>query len=162
MISDILSQMVVDLDHYLTDSTFDHVYVGETRERIIRLRNEADDLRSVLDMPPVAIPAAEDRPHETDAASSGWIDRMMSDETVFDLTMPYFSRSDLAKRGWTKGLIEQLLGPPDWTTENPHGPGFAPMQCYRQDRVLLAEDTPAFAPSRRKIRDQKVPAIEID
>jgi hypothetical protein len=179
MISDILSTMVIDLDHYLTDPTFDHVYFGDTRERIIRLRDEADNIRVSLDVPPNEIRPPEaalcaeievtktgHQDHENSqddrSAKQKLSDFMMSDETAFDLTTPYFSRSDLAKRGWTKGLIEQLLGPPDWTTENPHGPGFAPMQCYRQDRVVAVEDTPAFAPSRRKIRDQKVPAIEID
>jgi len=81
---------------------------------------------------------------------------MMSDETVFDLTTPYFSRSDLLKRGWTTGLIDQLLGPPDWTTENPHGAAFAPMRCWREDRVLLAEDTPEF--KKHQSRKQSVGA----
>jgi hypothetical protein len=56
MISDILSQAVIDLDHYLTDANFDRTYGGEARERLIRLRNEADDLRSVLDTPPARDP----------------------------------------------------------------------------------------------------------
>jgi hypothetical protein len=50
MISDVLSQMVVDIEFYLSDSTFDHIYNGELRERIIRLRDEAEYIRSVLDM----------------------------------------------------------------------------------------------------------------
>ena len=70
MISDILSQAVIDLDRYIADGTFDHTYIGETRERIIRLRNEADDLRSVLDTPPPTIPATDDDPHQTAPARS--------------------------------------------------------------------------------------------
>jgi hypothetical protein len=51
MISDILSQAVVDLDHYLNDPNF-HTYSGELRERIIRLRDEAEYIRVVLDTHP--------------------------------------------------------------------------------------------------------------
>jgi len=36
MISDILSECVADLDHYLNCPTFDDVYEGELRNRIIR------------------------------------------------------------------------------------------------------------------------------
>jgi hypothetical protein len=50
MISDILAQAVDDLDHYLND--FDRTYTGELRHRISRFRNEADYLRSLLDVPP--------------------------------------------------------------------------------------------------------------
>jgi hypothetical protein len=82
---------------------------------------------------------------------------MMSDETVFDLTTPYFSRSDLLKRGWTKGLIDRLLGRRDWESQNPHCPGAAPMLCWEQSRVLSAESDPAFRQSCRKIRDDGVP-----
>jgi hypothetical protein len=144
MISDILSQVVADLDRYLTDCTFDHTYIGETRERIIRLRNEADSLRSVLDAPPVTIPAAVDPSDQTVSERRRWIEWMMSEETAFDLRTPYFSQSDLLKRGWSKRLIAQILGEPDWTSPNPHGAGFAPMRCWRQDRVIAAEETPAF------------------
>jgi hypothetical protein len=52
MISDILSECVTDLDHYLNCPTFDDVYERELRDRIIRLRNEAEYLRGLLDVPP--------------------------------------------------------------------------------------------------------------
>jgi hypothetical protein len=145
MISDILAQMVVDLDRYLTDPSFDHAHVGETRERLIRLRDDADDLRSVLDTPPAVIPEPDECPPQTDSTSGGWIDKMMCPTTAHEIAAPYFSRSDLCRRQWTTGLIDQLLGgAPDWTSPNPHGAGFAPMHCWRQDRVLEAEDTPEF------------------
>jgi hypothetical protein len=156
MISDVLSQAVVDLDRYLIDPDFDHIYIGETRERLIRLRDEVRDLQSLLDTSPVSIPAAHDRSDQTGSAQSELVARMMADETAFEIATPAFSRSDLLKRGWTKSLI-QLLGPPDWTTENPHGPGFAQMQCYRRDRVVSVEASLAFPPSR-KIRDEGVVA----
>jgi hypothetical protein len=57
MIGDILSRAVVDLDHYLTDPNFDGTYTGEVRERVIRLRDEADSLRAVLDMYPCDTPS---------------------------------------------------------------------------------------------------------
>lgn len=69
---------------------------------------------------------------------------MMSEETAFDLTTPYVSMSDLLKRGWSKGLIDRLLGKHDWTRRNPHGAGFALMLCWGQDRVVAAEDTVEF------------------
>jgi hypothetical protein len=124
------------------------------------LPQTADDPRSVLDTPPDSPPAADERSAQTDSAQSELVARMMSDETVFDLATAFFSRSDLLKRRWTKGLVEELLGPPDWTTENPHGPGFAPMQCWKQDRVIAVEASPTFPQARRKIRDQKGPASE--
>jgi hypothetical protein len=56
MISDILFQSVVDLDHYLNDSNFDRTYKGEIRERIIRLRDEAEYIRAILDTHPCDTP----------------------------------------------------------------------------------------------------------
>jgi hypothetical protein len=142
MISDTLSQVTGVLDRYLTDPIFDAVYTGEIRERLIRLRDEADNLRSALDAPPV--PEPDDRPHQTGSTPGGWIDRMMDPATAHEIATPYFSRSDLLRREWTMGLIDQLLGRHDWTATNPHGAGFSPMQCWRQDRVLMAEETAAF------------------
>jgi hypothetical protein len=52
MIGDIISQTVVDLDHYLNDPNFDRTYSGELRERIMRLRDEAEYIRVVLDTHP--------------------------------------------------------------------------------------------------------------
>jgi hypothetical protein len=175
MISDILSQMVDDLDHYFRNPDFDHVYIGDTRERIIRLRDEADNIRAVLDTPPDEIPPPEaalcaeievtqtsgdqdQKCPDTRSATQVWIDWMMSDESAE--IPPIFSQKDLLGRGWSKGQIKEVLGEPESTSPNPHGAGYAPMKCWRQSRVLAAEDTPAFRPSRRKIRDQKVPAIE--
>ncbi len=157
MISDVLSQVVADLDRYLSDPEFDNVHVGETRQRLRRLCDDADNLRSVLDMPPVPAPTADDGPQQADTTPS-IVDRMMSEETAFEIATPFFSRSDLLKRSWTKGLVDRLLGPPDWTTKNPHGPGFSLMQCYRQDRVVAVEASLAFPPSRRKIQDERVAA----
>jgi hypothetical protein len=52
MISDTLSECVTDLDHYLDSPTFEGTYEGELRDRIIRLRNEAEYIRLTLDVPP--------------------------------------------------------------------------------------------------------------
>jgi hypothetical protein len=51
MLSDILSQTVHDLDLYLNDPTWDDTYKGEMRERIVRLRDEAEYVRVCLDVP---------------------------------------------------------------------------------------------------------------
>jgi hypothetical protein len=144
MISDIISQTVVDLDRYLTDPNFDGTYTGEVRERVIRLRDEADNLRAVLDLPPAEISVANDHTHQTDPERSKLVAAMMLDDPAVDLRAPYFSQSDLRKRGWSMRLIAQLLGRRDWEVPNPHGAGFAPMLCWRKDRVLEAEETVAF------------------
>jgi hypothetical protein len=49
MISDILFETVEGLDHYLNDPVFERTYRGELRERIIKLRNEAEKLQIELD-----------------------------------------------------------------------------------------------------------------
>jgi hypothetical protein len=49
MISDILSQMVDDFDHYLNDPTYDHTDYGTMWELIIRLRDDAEYIRVILD-----------------------------------------------------------------------------------------------------------------
>ncbi len=55
------------------------------------------------------------------------------------------SASDLKRqRGWTEGLVTQLLGAPDAHGPNPHG-WRAPKRFYREDRVLAAELEPPFA-----------------
>lgn len=142
MIADILSEMVKRLDHYLNDSDFNHTYDGETRERIIRLRNEADELRSVLDAPPVVISPVDVRSDQTGSALREWIAWMLSDESA--VIPAFFSQKDLFGRGWSKRRIGELLGGPDRTFPNPHGAGFTPMKCYLQDRVTAAEGTAEF------------------
>jgi hypothetical protein len=52
MISDVISEAVAELDRYLNDPIWDDVYCGKLRERIVRLRNEAEYLRGLLDVPP--------------------------------------------------------------------------------------------------------------
>ena len=51
MISDILCKMVEDLDRYLNDPRYDSMYRGALRERIIRVRDDAEYIRFVLDTP---------------------------------------------------------------------------------------------------------------
>jgi hypothetical protein len=50
MISDILSEAVDQIDQYL--NYYEHVYAGELRKRIIKLRNDMSALRNELDEPP--------------------------------------------------------------------------------------------------------------
>ena len=52
MISDILCEWVVELDLYLNSPTYDRTCQGDLRERIIRLRNQAEYIRVILDTPP--------------------------------------------------------------------------------------------------------------
>jgi hypothetical protein len=48
MISDVLSAAVIDIDEYLATD----IYEGPIRERIIKMRDEMEAVRIVLDMPP--------------------------------------------------------------------------------------------------------------
>jgi len=144
MISDIISQTVVDLDRYLTDPNFAGTYTVEVRERVIRLRDEADNLRAVLDLPLADIRPANNPTHQIDPERSKLIAAMMLDDPAVHLRTPCFSQSNLLKRGWSMRLIAQLLGNRDWEAPNPHGAGFTLMQCWRKDRVLEAEETLAF------------------
>jgi hypothetical protein len=52
MISDALSEFVHCIDDNLNDPNFDRIYEGEPRDRIIRLRNEAEYIKLLLDAPP--------------------------------------------------------------------------------------------------------------
>ncbi len=52
-----LTNAVTKIDRYLNDSTYDDVYSGSMRERIIKLRNEMDQLRAELETPPAETPS---------------------------------------------------------------------------------------------------------
>jgi hypothetical protein len=61
--------------------------------------------------------------------------------------------SDLKRqRAWTDTLVVTLLGAPDALSPNPHG-WRAPMRWYREDRVLDAERTTAFAARAERLAD---------
>ncbi len=62
----------------------------------------------------------------------------------------------ISERGWTKGLINDLLGEPDLFVDNPHYKSAAPMRLYFLDRVKHIEQTSDVFKSRRKDR-QKSP-----
>jgi len=53
MISDVLSEAVEKIDHYL--KYYDYVYLGELREHIIKLRNDMDAVREELDKMPAEL-----------------------------------------------------------------------------------------------------------
>jgi len=168
MISNILSQVAEKLDRWLNDPHQD------LRECITQLRDKAKYLQLLLDahphetLPTERITAdgfageeatdIDDCQHPVPGNSQDvrskrqvWLDWMMSDDSANYPRTPFFSQKDLLKRGWSKRVIAQLLRDPDWRSENPHFAGAAPMLCWRQDRVLAAEDSPAFQESFRKI-----------
>jgi hypothetical protein len=63
--------------------------------------------------------------------------------------------SDLKRqRGWTEGLVVALLGAPDALSPNPHG-WRVPMRWYREDRVLDAERTEAFALREQRLGQER-------
>jgi hypothetical protein len=152
MISDILKKLIEEINICLNDPKFDVMYCVAYHERIGRFRDEAEWVRGVLDTSLGEIPLPNDHQDSKISARRKWIDWMMSDdESAFNLRIPYFSRSDLLKRGWSKGLIDRLLGKEDWTSPNPHGP-FKAMLCWREDRVLEVEHTLAFREHRSRRR----------
>ena len=61
----------------------------------------------------------------------------------------------ISERGWTKGLINELLGEPDALVDNPHYKSAAPMRLYFLDRVKHIEQTSDVFKARRK--DRKKP-----
>jgi hypothetical protein len=52
--------------------------------------------------------------------------------------------NELKRRGWSRGLVDRLLGPSDWSAPNPYHPGKAPMQLYSVARVEAAEASKEF------------------
>ena len=58
----------------------------------------------------------------------------------------------ISERGWTRGLIEELLGEPDIFMANPHSMSAPPMRLYFLDRVEHIEQTSDVFKSRRKDR----------
>ena len=52
MISDVLSETVNSLDHYLNDPVYYNVYAGEIRDRILLFRKEAKAIQEFLDESP--------------------------------------------------------------------------------------------------------------
>ena len=59
-------------------------------------------------------------------------------------TSSFVSRAALLRRGWTPGMIRDLLDPPEQTRTNPVVPSRAPMRLYSYARVLAAEDGEEF------------------
>ena len=46
-----MPETVFNMDHYLNNPLYDDMYTGELRERIVRVRNEAESIRMLLDVP---------------------------------------------------------------------------------------------------------------
>jgi len=63
----------------------------------------------------------------------------------------------ISERGWTKGLIEDLLGEPDLLVDNPHYKTAPQMRLYFLDRVEKIEKTSPIFAARRKDRSIKSP-----
>ena len=61
----------------------------------------------------------------------------------------------ISERGWTKGLIDDLLGEPDLLVDNPHYKTAPQMRLYFLDRVKEIEETSPIFAKRRKNRLKK-------
>jgi hypothetical protein len=62
----------------------------------------------------------------------------------------FYNRGALLARGWTMGLIQQLLGGPDYFVANPHNGGFTTIGLYAAARVAKAEGGPRFTAFRAR------------
>jgi hypothetical protein len=54
------------------------------------------------------------------------------------------SVAELTRRGWTRRLIQQLLGDPDSVVPNPHHPSGTDMRLYVRRRMEAAERGEVF------------------
>lgn len=59
--------------------------------------------------------------------------------------LTHLSQSKLIERGWTKTMIDQVLGEPDMFKPNPAYKSAAPMRLYSIYRIEAAESHPYFA-----------------
>jgi len=57
MISDVLSDTVSELNHYLTDKTMGKCYAGAMRDAIVEFKDKATAIRILLDYPPPLVDA---------------------------------------------------------------------------------------------------------
>jgi hypothetical protein len=78
-------------------------------------------------------------------------DRTPSGRGMADRNTPErFTQSAVQDRGWTRRMIETLLGPPDDTAEYPHGRSASPVRLFDRARVEAAEATESFRDARAK------------
>ncbi|MEU4036793.1 hypothetical protein [Streptomyces collinus] len=56
----------------------------------------------------------------------------------------HVSPAGLRARGWTAGLVRQLLGEPDLLRANPYSVSAPPTRLYRVERVEAAEQSHGF------------------
>jgi hypothetical protein len=61
-----------------------------------------------------------------------------------------FSTNALVRRGWTRQLVNQLLGKPDATEPNPRFPGQGEMRLYDRARVEIGEQSEEFIALQRR------------
>lgn len=60
----------------------------------------------------------------------------------------------LRDRGWTEGMIRDMLGDPDLCVDNPHYKSAAPMRLWRLQRAEAAEATEEFTRRRERAARQ--------
>lgn len=60
----------------------------------------------------------------------------------------------LRERGWTEGMIRDMLGDPDLCVDNPHYKSAAPMRLWRLQRAVAAEATDEFMRRRERAVQQ--------
>jgi hypothetical protein len=60
----------------------------------------------------------------------------------------------LRERGWTGGMIRDLLGEPDLRVNNPHYKSAGPMRLWRLQRAKAVEATAGFSDRREQAKRQ--------
>ena len=73
------------------------------------------------------------------------------------------NKTELLQRGWTKKLIQDFLGEPDWTEQNPKYKTAPPTQLFSMKRIKKAERTKKFKTAMEKVtkrRESAEKAIE--
>lgn len=71
----------------------------------------------------------------------------------------YFTKTGVLSRGWTKELIDELLGAPDKTRGNQYRAGSLICQ-YSVDRVMTAEKSEAFRNAMKALRVRRKSAAK--
>jgi hypothetical protein len=63
--------------------------------------------------------------------------------------------------GWTRRLIDRLLGEPDKLARNPHYASAAPMRLYLLERVAEVEQTPEYQRALAKLGPRREVMIPV-
>ncbi|XUL87429.1 hypothetical protein ACQ86D_12640 [Streptomyces galilaeus] len=87
---------------------------------------------------------AHDDTNESGQAQGQAEDRGAEDDGGSQAARTHLSAAGLRARGWTAGMVRQLLGEPDLFRANPHFRSSPPTRLYCVERVEAAERSDVF------------------